>query len=396
MGYPCLISPRYINEGDERLISAGHNGKKITTTSYTLDTATGIVTAHVDVKTTDPVDAVLAVGTKKLAPADKVTEKKVEHKTVYTADETMEAGTKRLARAGIDGTDTITTSYNVDGSVKDITVVHTKAAVDTVIAVGTKTTVQTEEVPYQTVQKSDDTMEKGTTKVLTNGVNGTKTTTTSYTLNTETGEVTASTSVKTVDPVNEVIAVGTREANPYTAEKIAQLKPKLLDLINEYRTEVGASPLVIDHTYDSILDARAAQKAKDKGTTGTYSHSGYDDLPDAITTVTDEDLKAHNAKDGWAHGGESLGVAWYDLYASNEDQFDGVLNYEKMTEDDEKDDYQAIVIDKTRTSYNGPSQTYRHYTMMIDKKISKVYIGVGSYVAENGDAWLSVVFEFRL
>ena len=385
-----------LNEGDERLISAGHNGKKVTTTSYTLDTATGIVTAHVDVKTTDPVDAVLAVGTKKLAPADKVTEKTVEHKTVYTADETMGAGTKRLARAGIDGTDTITTSYNVDGSVKDVTVVHTKAAVDTVIAVGTKATVQTEEVPYQTVQKSDDTMEKGTTKVLTNGVNGTKTTTTTYTVDASTGEVTASTSVKTVDPVNEVIAVGTREANPYTAEKIAQLKPKLLDLINEYRAEVGASPLVIDHTYDSILDARAAQKAKDKGTTGTYNHSGFDDLPDAITTVTDEDLTAHNANDGWAHGGESLGVAWYDLYASNEDQFAGVLNYEKMTEDDEKDDYQAIVIDKTRTSYNGPSQTYRHYTMMIDKKISKVYIGVGSYVAENGDAWLSIAFEFRL
>lgn len=318
------------------------------------------------------------------------------YRTIYQADPSMAAGTKKTLQAGQIGIDTTTTSYNVDGRVKSTSTVRTKTPVDQVVAVGTKSVVKTETVAYQRVKKNDDSLAKGATKVLTQGVNGTKTTTTSYTLNTETGEVTASTSVKTVDPVNEVIAVGTREANPYTAEKIAQLKPKLLDLINEYRDEVGADPLIMDSTYNSILDARATQKAKDMGITGAYDHSGYDDLPTQLNTVTDEDLKAHNADDGWVHGGESLGVSQFDLYASDEDQIAVILNYEKMTEDDEKDDYQAIVIDKSRDYFKGPSQTYRHYTMMIDKKISKVYIGVGSYVAENGDAWLSVVFEFRL
>ena len=388
-----ILSYKYIEKedptlakGEEKLISAGYNGKKVTTTTYTLDTATGEVTAHTDVKTIDPVDAVLAVGTKE-APADLVTTAPVAYKTIYQANNDLDAGTKMVLTKGENGVDTTTTTYNLDGSVKSSSTVRTKNPVDQVVAVGTKTEVSTEILQYKSVTKEDPTLKKGTTQKVKGGINGWATTTTTYTLDTATGEVTAHKSVEKVDPVDEVISIGTAEANPYTAEKIAQLKPMLLALVNQYRAEVGADPLTMDSTYDTILDARAAQKAKDEGTTGTYNHSGFSDLPDA--------LNKEEATDGYVHGGESLGVGQFSLYASDEDQFAGILNYEKMTEDDEKADYQAIVIDKSRDYFKGPSQTYRHYTMMVDKKNTKVYIGVGTYVDENEDGWISVVFEFK-
>ena len=388
-----ILSYKYIEKedptlakGEEKLISAGYNGKKVTTTTYTLDTATGEVTAHTDVKTIDPVDAVLAVGTKE-APADLVTTAPVAYKTIYQANNDLDAGTKMVLTKGENGVDTTTTTYNLDGSVKSSLTVRTKNPVDQVVAVGTKTEVSTEILQYKSVTKEDPTLKKGTTQKVKGGINGWATTTTTYTLDTATGEVTAHKSVEKVDPVDEVISIGTAEANPYTAEKIAQLKPMLLALVNQYRAEVGADPLTMDSTYDTILDARAAQKAKDEGTTGTYNHSGFSDLPDA--------LNKEEATDGYVHGGESLGVGQFSLYASDEDQFAGILNYEKMTEDDEKADYQAIVIDKSRDYFKGPSQTYRHYTMMVDKKNTKVYIGVGTYVDENEDGWISVVFEFK-
>ena len=394
-------------KGTTKVVTKGVNGSRTTTTTYSLNTQTGKVTPTSSVKTVDPIDEVIAVGTKKAesskpsepvktAPADKVTTKEVPFKTVYQADSSMEAGTKKTVKNGENGIDTTTTKYNIDGSIKSTSTTHSKKAVDQIVAVGTKQTVKVETISYKTVKKDDSTLAKGTTKVITAGENGSRTTTTTYDLDTETGEVTANEQVTTVDPVDEVIAVGTREANPFNAEKTAELKQRLLAMINDYRAEVGASPLTMLDTYDSILDERAASKAKDLGTTGTWDHSGYDDLPEALTTVSDEELKAHGADDGYVHGGESIGANCFGLYDSTEDQINNYMHYEKMAEDDEKADYQAIVIDKTRDYFTGPSQTCLHYLMMIDKKISKVYMGVGTYVDANGNAWLSAIFEFAL
>ena len=382
-------------KGTTKVVTKGVNGSKTTTTTYSLNTQTGEVTPTSSVKTVDPVDEVIAVGTA-VAPAPKVSNETVAYKTVYRADSSMDAGTKKTIRAGVNGEDVTITIYNIDGSIKSTSTTHSKKAVDQIVAVGTKQTVKVETISYKTVKKDDSTLAKGTTKVITAGENGSRTTTTTYDLDTETGEVTANEQVTTVDPVDEVIAVGTREANPFNAEKTAELKQRLLAMINDYRAEVGASPLTMLDTYDSILDERAASKAKDLGTTGTWDHSGYDDLPEALTTVSDEELKAHGADDGYVHGGESIGANCFGLYDSTEDQINNYMHYEKMAEDDEKADYQAIVIDKTRDYFTGPSQTCLHYLMMIDKKISKVYMGVGTYVDANGNAWLSAIFEFAL
>ncbi|MDN5026430.1 G5 domain-containing protein [Streptococcus sp. SPS1] len=81
--------------------------------------------------------------------------------------------------------------------------------VDTVITVGTKPTVVTEEIPYTTRYVIDDTKGEDYCEVTTPGEKGEETTTTTYSLDTTNGTVTSkSKTVITKQAVNEVITLG--------------------------------------------------------------------------------------------------------------------------------------------------------------------------------------------
>lgn len=92
--------------------------------------------------------------------------------------------------------------------------------VDTVITLGTKPTVATEEIPYTTTYTDDPTLEKGKEVVVTEGEAGSKETVTRYTVNKDTGEITKTTSVRTTkEMVPRVVKRGTKEAGTV---KVAQ------------------------------------------------------------------------------------------------------------------------------------------------------------------------------
>lgn len=81
--------------------------------------------------------------------------------------------------------------------------------VDTVITVGTKPTVVTEEIPYRTIYVIDATKGEDYCEVTTPGEKGEKTTTTTYSLDTTNGKVTPkSKTVITKKAVEEVITLG--------------------------------------------------------------------------------------------------------------------------------------------------------------------------------------------
>ncbi|HFI0696295.1 TPA: G5 domain-containing protein, partial [Streptococcus suis] len=63
---------------------------------------------------------------------------------------------------------------------------------------------------FKTVKLDDDQLPKGQTKVVKKGKDGRETTTTTYTLDTATGLITSSTKTERVDPVDEVVSVGTK------------------------------------------------------------------------------------------------------------------------------------------------------------------------------------------
>lgn len=183
-------------------------------------------------------DRIIEVGTKPTTATEELA-----FKTIYRANEELEAGQKKVVQEGVKGSKSVTTSYSLkrdkdayrdDETYKDINkvtadildkkvgepkIVEPK---DEIIEVGTKPKVEKEKIPYQTIEEQDPTLAEGERKVKVKGVEGSKTTTTSYKLNETTGEVTSSVKVDEEPKVDEVILVGTKK-------KAAQVKLRFID-----------------------------------------------------------------------------------------------------------------------------------------------------------------------
>ena len=197
------------------------DGKDIDTKTVTLkETAGKKGTTSTDEKVTPAVDEVIQVGTK---PVTK--ESATPFKTIYEEDKELEAGKKVIKQEGSAGAGSIMITYTLNKQTGEVTPKETKSdkpAQDQIIKVGTKPKVEKEKIAYQTIEEQDPTLPEGERKVKVKGVEGSKTTTTTYTLNTENGEVTPKEEVKEEPKVDEVILVGTKK-------KAAQVKLRFID-----------------------------------------------------------------------------------------------------------------------------------------------------------------------
>ena len=197
-------------------------------------------TPKVEYKTTPEVAPKTLVENK---PELKSTTEAVPFKTIEQADATLPKGQTKVVQEGVNGEQIVFSEVStVDGkqSSKVIKTSITKQPVDKVIAIGTKEEVaptpvvtpttkvtptegekapsvkpevvtSTEVVPFQTITQNDATLPKGQTKVVQEGVSGERT------ILTEVSTVDGKQSSKvlkntiTKQPVNKVIAVGTKE-----------------------------------------------------------------------------------------------------------------------------------------------------------------------------------------
>ena len=162
------------------------------------------------VDTTAAVDKVISVGTKPV-----VTTKELDFKTRYVEDKELEAKKQEVRTEGKKGTETTTQTYSFNAETGDVTEnepkVDTTAAVDKVIAVGTKPVVTTKELDFKTTYVEDKELEAKKQEVRTEGKKGTETTTQTYSFNDETGNVTENEpKVDTTAAVDKVIVVGTK------------------------------------------------------------------------------------------------------------------------------------------------------------------------------------------
>ena len=138
---------------------------------------------------------------------------KVPFTTVYKANPNTEAGKKSTIQKGEDGvvTTKVTTKYvdGVKGDSKSGTPETTKQAKDEVIEVGTKTKVETKTIPFERVTRDNDQLKQGETKVAQTGKDGKQTVTTTYELNTKTGEVTPKETTQNEPMTPEIVERGT-------------------------------------------------------------------------------------------------------------------------------------------------------------------------------------------
>ena len=154
----------------------------INTTTYEVDPKTGEVTPT----------TVTTYGTRK----EPTVEKKVVPSPVrYEKDDTKEKGTEAITVKGEDGEDTITTTYTVDPNTGKITAsegqpVRTKEPTNTIVKVAAKDKVETTAIPSPKKYVKDDTRDKDQDNVEEAGQAGSRTTTTTYSVDSTTGAIT--------------------------------------------------------------------------------------------------------------------------------------------------------------------------------------------------------------
>ncbi len=221
--------------GEEKIITAGQNGLATVTTTFTL--VNGVRQANPTVTetvTTQPMTQVVARGTKTATPTPvegteivtETVEIPFETKITETADRYTDE--EQVVVEGKNGNKEITTTYvTIDGVRQpNPTVIEKVLEEPTTKEVlkgtkpieGTETETNQVEITFETEYVDDPTLLEGKTKVVTAGVNGSKTVTTTYqTIKGVRQENPTITEEITKQPVKQVIARGTK------VEKVPQV-----------------------------------------------------------------------------------------------------------------------------------------------------------------------------
>ena len=192
-------------EGVENVIQKGVNGKKVTTTTYTVDTKTGKVTSTDKVDETPVVNEIVERGTGKNITGEIVVN--------YVPDPELEPGKTKVVQNGTP-------------EVKDVTGKVVTPGKPTIIHVGTKPKVVEEETPFKEETRENKDLPKGQTKVVQEGKVGKKTTTTTYEVDPKTGTVTPTEKVEETPAVNKITEIGTKEEAKPTPTPASQTPAK--------------------------------------------------------------------------------------------------------------------------------------------------------------------------
>ncbi|MEG3270089.1 G5 domain-containing protein [Streptococcus suis] len=216
-------------KGHTETVTQGKEGKEIITTTYTMDTKTGNITANTVTETIEPVEKVVKIGTKS-SPQTTVRFEEIPFTTIYQADENRTAGEKETISSGKLGKVKIT---ETEGS-EPVREVLEKPQ-NEIVAVGTKPVVVTNILKYKTTTVEDPELPKGQTETVTQGKEGKEIITTTYTLDTKTGNITANTVTETIEPVEKVVKIGTK-SSPQTTVRFEDVPFTVIYQADENRT----------------------------------------------------------------------------------------------------------------------------------------------------------------
>ena len=176
-------------KGQEDITTQGRDGSKTTTTTYTVNKNTGEVEEH-------PQEPVI------VEPTNTIIKVALKDKVVYSKD-----GDNIVKE---------TTTYTVNPETGKITENKTKEIYK---ENGAKDKVVVEKIPASTRYEKDNNREKGQENIITQGKDGSKTTRTTYTVNSETGEVVPHQEESViVEPTSTIIKVAAKDKIIYLEE----------------------------------------------------------------------------------------------------------------------------------------------------------------------------------
>ena len=257
---PIEPEVEYVRDGEREVDTPnerveGAKGKTVTTTTYDVDSKDGHITEHVGNPVVTPAGkTIVKVGAKtkveqskdsegrdvidtttyevdpqtgKVTPTTVRTYGKTKEPTVekrivpspvvYEKDDTKEKGTAPTTVKGEDGEDTITTTYTVDPNTGKITAsegqpVRTKEPTNTIVKVAAKDKVETTAIPSPKKYVKDDTRDKDQPNVEEAGQAGSRTTTTTYSVDSTTGAITERVGEPVVvNPTETIVKVAAKD-----------------------------------------------------------------------------------------------------------------------------------------------------------------------------------------
>ena len=232
-------------EGVENVIQKGVNGKKVTTTTYTVDTKTGKVTSTDKVDETPVVNEIVERGTGKSITGEIVVN--------YVPDPELEPGKTKVVQNGTP-------------EVKDVTGKVVTPGKPTIIHVGTKPKVVEEEIPFKEETRENKDLPKGQTKVVQEGKVGKKTTTTTYEVDPKTGTVTPTEKVEETPAVNKITEIGTKEEAKPTPTPTSQTpaKPQVQEVKKQLPSTGSATSVALTLAGLSVMGLAATMVLKKK------------------------------------------------------------------------------------------------------------------------------------
>ncbi|CON43566.1 Zinc metalloprotease zmpC [Streptococcus pneumoniae] len=241
-----------LNYKEQQVEVEGENGKEVTTTSYSFDESTGKIVENTSTKIEKhPVDRVVKVGNVEETTS---TTKRGEQ---FVADESLDKGVKEVRNQGQDEETTTISVYKVNSTTGDLTepAVTTKIAKPMqakITAVGTKPTVQSQEIPFQTVYKASPDLSYNVQQEETPGENGSSVSTTRYTVNQETGAISEETTTENTPAKDKVVKVGNVEkiVSPIEITELRKDNPELPKGKEEVEDAGEQGEITVTKTYE--------------------------------------------------------------------------------------------------------------------------------------------------
>ena len=184
-----------------------------------------VKTEDIPFNTTYTEDPELEIGQTKVVTEGAVGQKEITKTYVTQSGKRVgdPAVTEKILKKAVDkviakgskGHETSTITYRFNSETGEVTANEPKVekteSVDEVISVGTKPKVEIRETEFKTEKRENKDLKKGEEKIIQAGVKGRETITTTYYLDPDTGEVKENKPIlEKVDPVNEIIEVGTK------------------------------------------------------------------------------------------------------------------------------------------------------------------------------------------
>ena len=218
-----------LDKGTEVVTTEGINGVKEITTIYTVINGIRQDNPKVEEKVTkEKTDKVVRRGTKVTSSETEKSTQNIPFETIYKEDNTLDKGTEVVTTEGINGVKEITTTYIIINGVRQdnpkVEEKVTKEKVDKVVRRGTKVTSSeteksTQNIPFETIYKDDNSLDKGKEVVITEGINGTKEITTTFTVINDVRQDNPKIEEKvTKDKVDKVVRRGTKVSTTATPE----------------------------------------------------------------------------------------------------------------------------------------------------------------------------------